>query len=312
MTTSKDYGFSIPGFDWDAYVKFRPAYPISLFSRIFEYHKTHCDRWEVAHDAGSGAGVAAEALAKRFKRVIVSDPNAEYVEVAKERLMNLERAARFEIHQSTAEDQPWLGDDSLDLFTIFTALHYSDLHKLMEELSRVLKPGATFAAVNYNGWPAIINNPAASAAWIDFGDVWITKCIREGSATVKQGLRVSWAGHDCIDLPTDTFENVVRIKINEDYRPEANQTERLPELRFPPSRVSSTDTMVEEESISEWKRDYTLPELKSYVNTLAYIPGGSDADLLWQRIEQAMESSSQKTLRLVWSAHVILATRRES
>ncbi|KAL9615761.1 MAG: hypothetical protein Q9160_009281 [Pyrenula sp. 1 TL-2023] len=311
MTSSPEIGFEVPGFDWDAYVRFRPAYPDSLFSRIYQYHKQHSDTWAVAHDAGSGAGIAAERLVERFDTVAISDPNQEYVDVAKARLKHLDAKARLIFHRSTAEDQSWLDSESLDMFTIFTAIGYADLDRLMQELSRLLRPGATFTAVNYNGWPAIVDNSGAASAWMDFADVWLTKGILEGSEAAKRGFRVSWAGHDSILIPKETFEDgVLRIKINEEYRPEAGQVKRFPELGFPPSRVRDTDIKVEEENLKEWTRDYTLDELKSFVGTLAYTPGGPDADQLWQRLEQAMQRSQQKTLRLLWTAHVILATRR--
>ena len=312
MSVPRDIGFQIPNFDWGAYTRFRPQYPESLFSRIFDHHKAHHNVWEVAHDAGSGAGIAAEELANEFDTVYVSDPNAEYLEVAKERLNRSETRAKFIFNQSTAEDQPWIPDKSLDMFTIFTAIGYADLDKLMQELSRVLKPGATFAAVNYNGWPAIVNNPAAVAAWMHFADLWLVKGIREGNIAAQRGFRVSWAGHDCIALPRPLFDDgVIRIKINEELRPEADQVRRLPELGFPPSRVLETDMVIGEENTDEWKRDYTIAELKHFVDTLAYIPQGYELDHLWKRIEQAMVDAQQRTLTLLWTVHIILATRRK-
>ena len=312
MATSRDIGFSIPGFDWDAYCKFRPTYPGSLYSRIYEYHEQRCGQWNTVHDAGSGAGIAAEALAKRFKNVVVSDPNEEYLDVAKLRLEQLDAGDKFVFHQSLAEDQSWLAADSLDMFTIFTAIGYADLEKLMRELSRVLKSCATFVAVNYNGWPAIVDNEEAAVAWIDFADSWLVKGIREGSVAAKRGFRVSWAGHDCIALPWEVFEDgVIRTKINEMYRPEAEQVKRFPDLDFPPSRVLATDLIVEETDIQNWTRAYTLVDLKSFVSTLAYTPRGSEADRLWQRIEHAMQKAQQTTLKLLWTAHIILATRRK-
>lgn len=311
MSASQKVGFQIPGFDWDAYTKFRPQYPVSLFARIYDYHKRHCDSWDTVHDAGSGAGIAAEALAERFGTVVVSDPSAEYIEVAKQRLKQRKPGANFTFRQSTAEDQSWLSSHSLDMFTIFTAIGYTNIEKLMQELSRVLKFDSTFAAVNYNGWPAIINNQTAAAAWVAFGDIWLQKGIQNGNDSVKRAFRVSWAGHDCIRLPKEIFnDGVARIKINEKYRPEADQVKRLPELDFPPSRALDTDITVEEENVDEWRRDYTLVELKSFVGTLAYVPNGSEADALWERVEQAMEAAQQKALTLLWTAHIILATRR--
>ncbi|KAL8951899.1 MAG: hypothetical protein Q9222_002144 [Ikaeria aurantiellina] len=210
------------------------------------------------------------------------------------------------------EDQSWLGDGSVDMLTIFSAIGYAELDKLMQEISRVLNPGATFVAVNYNGCPAIVNNAAAAVAWREFMNVWVTRGIREGSEAAKRGFRVSWAGHDCIGLPRETFEDgVIRLKINEAYRLEAEQVKRLSGLGFPGSRVLDTDVMIEEENFEEWTRDYTLAELKGFVSTLAYVPQGHDIERLWLRNEQAMNASQQNTLTLVWTAHIILATRRK-
>ena len=103
----------------------------------------------------------------------------------------------------------------------------------------------------------------------------------------------------------------MKIKINEKYRPEADQVERFPELGFPPSKVLDSDAVIEEDNNDDWTRNYTLSELRSFVSTLTYIPDGSHADCLWQRLEQAMQISQQNTLRLLWTAHIILATRRK-
>lgn len=315
MTSVQNIGFAIPNFDWDAYVKIRPTYPDSLFSRIYDYHKQHCDCWTVVHDAGSGAGIAAAVLAQRFNTVVVSDPNAEYLQVAKERLAKWNAGTpKFVFRHSSAEDQSWLEPESLDMFTIFTAVMYTDPDVLMRELSRVLKPRATFAAVTYNGWPALIDNEAAAAAWMAYGDLWVTKGIQDDCAppVAVRAFRVGWPGHDSIALPEDVFENgALRVKINEKYRPETDQVKRLPGLGFSPSKVRDTDIVVEEEDFDHWMKSYTLPELKAFVNTLAYVPTGRDLDHLWQRIQHAMEQSKQETLTLLWSVHIVLATRRE-
>lgn len=315
MATSQDIGFAMPGFDWNVYMKFRPTYPESLFSRIYEYHKQHCDRWESVHDAGSGAGIVAGRLAERFDTVAVSDPNGEYLNVARERLKRLQNSKeKFIFHQATAEDQSWLDADSLDMFTIFTAIGYvKDRDMMMRQLSRVLRPGGTFVSVHYNSWPAIIDNPEAAAAWSEFASLWVTKGIKEGSANTKRAFRVFWGGVDGIELPRDIFEDgAMRIKINEKQRVEADKVRQFPEYGFLPSVVRDTDLMVEEENIDEWTRDYTLAELKSLVGTLADIPESSEIAPTWERMEQTMQDSQQKTLRMLWSTQVILATRRKT
>ncbi|KAL9624253.1 MAG: hypothetical protein Q9160_001500 [Pyrenula sp. 1 TL-2023] len=313
MSVSAKLGFSIPNLDWDLYERIRPAYPASLFSRIFEYHKRHCDRWEAAHDAGSGHGIVAAELAQCFDTVFVSDPNGEFLDVAKERMKRLGNSTRAKplFHQSIAEDQSWLEAESLDMFTIFMAIWYTDPEKLMQELSRVLKLDATFATVGYNAWPAIMNNEAAAAAWTEYADLWVTQGIANGSPTVQRAIRLGWGGQDCIGIPHDIFrDGTTRIKINEKSRPETDQVRRFPELGFPPSRVRDTDIVVEQEDADTWTREYTLEGLKDFVGTLAHTPEGADADRLWQRVEKAMRQSKQETLELRWTVHIILATRR--
>ncbi|KAL9059243.1 MAG: hypothetical protein Q9162_001280 [Coniocarpon cinnabarinum] len=304
-------GFPVSGLDWEEYMRLRPQYPTSLYTRIYDYHRAHSNNWTTVHDAGSGAGIAAEALAERFKHVIVSDPNSEYIKTAQERLKALKYGhEKFTFRQSLAEDQSWLSPRSLDMFTIFTAIGYADLALLMEQLSRVLKPGGTLVAVNYNGLPTITNNSAAAAAWEEFGDAWVSHGISTGNTAARRGLRVTWAGYDSIGVPEDTFETgVLRIKINERYRPEARQVLRLDNLGWPSSQVKSSDVSVDEEDIESWSRHYSLDDLKNYVNTLAYVPHVA-AGRLWDRLGEAMEEQQQQTVTLLWSVHLILATRR--
>jgi hypothetical protein len=68
---------------------YRPAYPLSFWQRIFTYHALGSNIWEISHDVGAAAGIASEALATRFKHVIVSDPNEGYVNIASARLRQL-------------------------------------------------------------------------------------------------------------------------------------------------------------------------------------------------------------------------------
>jgi 2-polyprenyl-3-methyl-5-hydroxy-6-metoxy-1,4-benzoquinol methylase len=81
-------GFSAPGFNWSDYIRYRPVYPTSHYERIYEHHRLHSGSWKTAHDVGAGAGIASQELAKKFERVIVSDPNDGYVNIASPRLIN--------------------------------------------------------------------------------------------------------------------------------------------------------------------------------------------------------------------------------
>lgn len=86
---SEKPGFSAAaGFSWNEYIKFRPIYPIAFWERIYNYHSQHGGSFGVSHDVGAGAGIAAQDLVTRFQKVIVSDPNDGYTDIAAGRLLN--------------------------------------------------------------------------------------------------------------------------------------------------------------------------------------------------------------------------------
>ena len=312
MSDSKELGFAIPNFDWNTYAKIRPSYPDSLFSRIFRYHREHGGRFNVAHDAGAGAGIASTALATAFDQVIVSDPNEDYIEAAKARISFFPNNSKFEFRRSRAEDQGFIADGSLDLLTICTAIGYTNIDEFIRETSRVLCPGGTFVAVSYSGWPSIVNNRDVVEAWTHFGDQWVRRGILDGSPVARRGFQVTWKGYDCIPLPEEMFEpGAIRLKINERFRTENDLVERMPELDFPVSQVGDSDVLLEEEDLRSWTRDYSLADLKQYVKSMAYSPGKEAEDALWEKIDLEMKRAQQSTLRLQWSVHMIFATKRK-
>ncbi|KAK3178569.1 hypothetical protein OEA41_000706 [Lepraria neglecta] len=74
-------------FDWKKYITHRPDYTASNFyPLIWNYHERHSDRYVLAHDVGTGPGNVVEVLAKRFDRVIASDPSKFHVDVAQKRI----------------------------------------------------------------------------------------------------------------------------------------------------------------------------------------------------------------------------------
>jgi hypothetical protein len=127
-----DLGFSLPGFDWHAYIKYRPQYPFSFFTPIYDHHSTARlnHTFQTAHDEGAGAAIVSERLAGKFDHVIISEPNHQYLSIAEQRLKSLEKPfpkGTFEYKAEGAEKSS-VPDGSVDLVTICEALHWTDAY----------------------------------------------------------------------------------------------------------------------------------------------------------------------------------------
>ncbi|KAL3454989.1 S-adenosyl-L-methionine-dependent methyltransferase [Aspergillus heterothallicus] len=83
-------GFQGLDFNWDTYIKYRPFYPTSLYKCRTTDNDNDNDNDEAcfatAHDVGAGPGNVAARLSERFARVIVSEPNTEFLRIAQARL----------------------------------------------------------------------------------------------------------------------------------------------------------------------------------------------------------------------------------
>lgn len=115
----------------------RPTYPDELFDWLTGQAPDRSLAWDV----GCGNGQASLALAKRFERVIATDPSAEQIAQA-------EPAANIEYRIEPAETSS-LADRSVSLVCIAQALHWFDLPRFYEEVRRVSKPGGIVAAWAY-------------------------------------------------------------------------------------------------------------------------------------------------------------------
>jgi SAM-dependent methyltransferase len=121
------------------YAQARPHYPDALFDWI----AANSPARECAWDAGCGNGQASVALAMRFAHVIATDPSAQQIGNAPS---HSHIDYRVELAENTSID-----DRSVDVITVAQALHWFDLTAFMDEVQRVAKPGALFAAWTYAG-----------------------------------------------------------------------------------------------------------------------------------------------------------------
>ncbi|PCH94091.1 MAG: SAM-dependent methyltransferase [Bacteroidetes bacterium] len=133
VTSEKSQGERIESFNdffskqSRTYSTARPNYPDELFDFISSQASSH----DVAWDCATGNGQAALSLVNHFKKVIATDASANQIK-------NAHKCERVEYRITSAEDSG-LDDESVDVITVATAVHWLDLTKFYKEVNRVLK-----------------------------------------------------------------------------------------------------------------------------------------------------------------------------
>jgi len=121
----------------DQYAKHRPQYPEELFAFLSEICIGHDSAW----DCATGNGQAAVSCAQYFAHVEATDISAEQIQHG---------IVHPKVHYSVspAEHTPF-ADQSFDLITVATAVHWFDPDQFSREVERVLKPGGVLAVWTY-------------------------------------------------------------------------------------------------------------------------------------------------------------------
>jgi SAM-dependent methyltransferase len=121
----------------DLYVKYRPHYPKELYDFILR----HVSAKYMALDCGAGNGQAAGALAEHFREVHATD-------ISEKQIINAVRKANLHYHVCPAEEMPF-ADNTFDLITSATAVHWFQFDKFFAEVKRVGKNRSVFACWAY-------------------------------------------------------------------------------------------------------------------------------------------------------------------
>jgi SAM-dependent methyltransferase len=121
----------------DEYALYRPQSPAAVYEFLFQ----HVKRREAAWDCGTGNGQVASVLADHFNNVYATDISSEQMEKAP-RLSNI-------TYLKERAEQTTLPDARVDLVTVAQAIHWFDFDKFYDEVYRVARPGALFAAWTY-------------------------------------------------------------------------------------------------------------------------------------------------------------------
>ncbi|HEV8285618.1 MAG TPA: class I SAM-dependent methyltransferase [Chitinophagaceae bacterium] len=121
----------------DIYAKYRPLYPKELYDFILKQVSTK----DIALDCGTGNGQAAGVLAEHFKQVHATD-------ISDKQIKNAIQKPNLHYHVCKAEKTPF-SDDTFDLITSATAVHWFHFERFFSEMKRIGKNNSVFACWGY-------------------------------------------------------------------------------------------------------------------------------------------------------------------
>ena len=164
--------------------------------RVFLVSRLPVGPGDTVVDVATGtAAVALELVRQKGCDVVGVDQSPEMLDEARRRLLRAGETTRVRLVEASAAELPF-DDASFDGLTTAYVLRYlDDLTAGLRELARVLRPGATAAALDFGVPPA----PVARAAWhlyVDLGLPLLGRAISPGWHEVGRFLGPSIRGFD--------------------------------------------------------------------------------------------------------------------
>ncbi|KAI1640864.1 S-adenosyl-L-methionine-dependent methyltransferase [Biscogniauxia mediterranea] len=296
---TSEFGYSVSqGADWSRYLTYRPIYPPSFFARIYAYHAQKQQQlrggggWSVAHDVGAGCGIVAAGLASRFERVVVSDPNEGYTELARTLLLVGESSslpeeeAKFRFLRERAEGGSSVAAASVDLVAACECIQWTDADAAVAEFARQLRPGGTLAVTFYSR-PNVVGHGEAAAAW---GALLRARAPHEGPE-YDAPYRIGNSGLDCLRFPAEDWVDVKRMYFNARGSTEAFVLDD----RVGEARVGEGEEQVWIENEKDWCDVHGIDWFKGFFSTwLPHIPE-SKLRGLWDDFERALGGQKVST-----------------
>lgn len=120
------------------YAQSRPGYPDELFQHLASLTDLH----NVAWDCAAGSGQAARSLVKHFEKVIATD-------ISSEQIKNADKHDRIEYRVASSENSG-ITNQSVNLITAASAVHWFNLPEFYKEVRRVIVPGGILAVWTYH------------------------------------------------------------------------------------------------------------------------------------------------------------------
>ncbi|KAI1418823.1 S-adenosyl-L-methionine-dependent methyltransferase [Xylaria sp. FL1777] len=295
----KEPGFS--GADWSEYVLYRPIYKESFFRRIYEYHAQKPGAsWSTAHDVGAGHGIVSSNLATKFERVVVSDPNDGYSEIARQHLIGNsgKLESKFLFLQEGAE-QSSVETGTVDMITACTCMHWMNTVEAVDEFARQLKPGGTLA-ITYYSQPLILGNERAQSIWEEIFKALSKKNL---GLLIERALQISGSGYDSIAIPVAQWERVKRVYINASRGISSFQKGGY----TGEDMVESDEERVWVYNDPDWSDEQRVDWFKRYLATWGLPFPESEFQGLWDELEHVANGAK---LQMETPVVMVFATRR--
>lgn len=120
------------------YAQSRPGYPAELFEYLASLTELHDAAW----DCATGSGQAARSLVKYFDKVVATD-------ISGEQIKNAGKHNRIEYRVAHSE-KSGIMNQSVNLITVASALHWFNLPEFYKEVKRVIVPGGVIGVWTYH------------------------------------------------------------------------------------------------------------------------------------------------------------------
>jgi len=293
---------------WDLYRKGRCPIPDSIFQRFYDYHSTYgTGKFDVLHEPGAGAAVHSARFAKKFDKLIVTDPSEQNVEQAKQRLEHLNNV---EVRLAKIEDDSSFAEQSVDMVIALTCIHWADTVRAVEAVQRQLRSGGTFA-ICFVGVPFLLNK-RAQEIWLELHWQAFTEFFELRNVLGNPAEAALWtaiiSGYDSIAIPASEFDNVFRLK---NYGPEYTEYERLipPQHRSSMPNVSNVGAHEHIETFvdGDLKASLSIQDLKDTASSIPFPPVPDNYEPLWHQLEEAIGGEK---VDAIWALSIILARKK--
>lgn len=296
-----DLGFS--GVNWSDYLEYRPVYPASFFNRIFDYHaQKPVATWDTAHDVGAGCGVVSSILATRFDNVVVSDPNEEYITLARQVLVEEAFLPEYKftfLHEVAEASSTESG--TVDLITVCECIQYAATDTAIKEFGRQLKPGGTLAITFYTR-PVIEGGEQVQKA---YKAIWDAHADSNQAKLYSDAYRVGNSALEVLGFPEEEWETVKRIYINAGGSTSPFMLNHR--VGRGESQVKDAEEKIWVEDDEDWCDTHDIHWFKAYFATWEPSIPESHIQDLWDELERTLGGRAVKTRTPVV---MVLATKK--
>ena len=265
---------------------------------------------------GTEPGNIVEVLAKRFDRVIASDPSKFHIDVAQKRI----NSPSVTFHQCRAEDLTNVVDphehSQADLVAVAECIPLMDAEQAMTGFAKLLRPGGT-VAIWFYGRPIFADKKQKKCQ--DLYDKITSKAFERifplKASQVESAVKTMASWLDIVTFPSETWTDVQRIKWNNDKSLSFLGEEHFDhEIKYK-SGVGPGDKIEKQVDRDFWaKEDCGVEWVEGFID--AQYPWettddeiGAQLKPMYEKLEAAMGGKGS-TVKIAWPVVLLLATKK--